>query len=578
MVYVFRSFSKNNLSVLKIGYSEDNNFNKRAKTYFSYCYFRTGFIFTIPGGTMEHESKLHYYFQDYRLSGEWFLDSPVITNFFEAGPGISELDRLPSPKDDIKFNKTKLEFRKLLSYFFESSDDIEFYLDKVTRSFTNSSKQLTIDLALEYLENDPNISKDKVDNYKKVMKRLTNELSYVSDLKEDKTIRDHVRRVMSSSLFYDKLEYILNLSDSKLEKLIIDQLGFADPVRKYYLEVGADRLRGILQKKKLLSEVEIQKELAGDEGLIESIQDRFSVGEILTLSEVNNRIREVYEEFQCDIPSNPLDILESLFIVKTLFDCGDGKKYGILREKGEVGMKLKKTYSLLKVYQDSTEEESKRSLLEVYAGYVTNNDSENSYISIGVKINDDGSPESYPYLNRLLIEGDLEESGLRRLGCSSEATPVVIPSLISSLVKEYQSLSSKEDKIKFISKVSNTYQECITSFLDLISDSDKAKTYYLSLLKKYQIKSFDDRHKATLIDIQVLENAIYEEFKEGDEILLADIKKRLTIIYSDINYDKNPVATDILEFFEAKESFFTVTTSEGKKKRSKGFKLLKKKF
>ena len=71
---------------------------------------------------------------------------------------------------------------------------------------------------------------------------------------------------------------------------------------------------------------------------------------------------------------------------------------------------------------------------------------------------------------------------------------------------------------------------------------------------------------------ELLIKNIYDNFKVGDIIPLANIKSTLTDIYTSINYQKSPKATDLSTFFEVKVCFMDVIV-DGKKKRARGYEL-----
>ena len=75
---------------------------------------------------------------------------------------------------------------------------------------------------------------------------------------------------------------------------------------------------------------------------------------------------------------------------------------------------------------------------------------------------------------------------------------------------------------------------------------------------------------------ELLRDSIYSDFKEGMKLPLTNIKYRLELLYSSINYSATPKATDICNYFEVKECLIPVEIN-GKKKRVRGYELLKSK-
>ena len=65
---------------------------------------------------------------------------------------------------------------------------------------------------------------------------------------------------------------------------------------------------------------------------------------------------------------------------------------------------------------------------------------------------------------------------------------------------------------------------------------------------------------------ELLLDSIYSEFKEGEKYTLSNLKSKLGMIYSSINYSANPKANDIGKWFEIKEVQNTEIVN-GEKKR-----------
>ena len=75
----------------------------------------------------------------------------------------------------------------------------------------------------------------------------------------------------------------------------------------------------------------------------------------------------------------------------------------------------------------------------------------------------------------------------------------------------------------------------------------------------------------------LLKQEIYSNFKEGDKLSLVYIKNILTSIYSSVNYQSTPKATDLGNYFELKECLVPIIDIDGKKKRVRGYELLRSK-
>ena len=113
--------------ILKIGYTEDGNRDRRLIFYTSHnrCF---KFLVEISGGTELHEAKLHYKFKKYLIEGrEWFADVPEIREFFKNCT-LKDIDNLPNPprkenyisKLDIRYPKIEItnEMNSKIKEFF----------------------------------------------------------------------------------------------------------------------------------------------------------------------------------------------------------------------------------------------------------------------------------------------------------------------------------------------------------------------------------------------------------------------------------------------------------------------------
>ena len=75
---------------------------------------------------------------------------------------------------------------------------------------------------------------------------------------------------------------------------------------------------------------------------------------------------------------------------------------------------------------------------------------------------------------------------------------------------------------------------------------------------------------------ELLVNTIHQNFNPGEKYSLSNLKVKLGDLYSSISYTAVPKANDILNYFEIKE-YMTTEVVDGKKKRVRGYELLKRK-
>ena len=75
----------------------------------------------------------------------------------------------------------------------------------------------------------------------------------------------------------------------------------------------------------------------------------------------------------------------------------------------------------------------------------------------------------------------------------------------------------------------------------------------------------------------LLQNHIYQDFKVGDKLSLAEIKLKLSNIYINISYDKVAKANDLESYFEVKKIVIYEKNPDGSRKQIKGYELLSQK-
>ena len=152
---------------------------------------------------------------------------------------------------------------------------------------------------------------------------------------------------------------------------------------------------------------------------------------------------------------------------------------------------------------------------------------------------------------------------------------------IKKILEEYESLTDVQDKYRLLCE-SPYPEEVIKIVVNQLHDSDPVKGNYLSLgpqkLKALGYKKINIQKALGIVTFNplLLQNHIYQDFKVGDKLSLAEIKIKLSNIYSNISYDKVAKASDLENFFGIKECLISVEEN-GKKKRVRGYELLSQK-
>ena len=152
----------------------------------------------------------------------------------------------------------------------------------------------------------------------------------------------------------------------------------------------------------------------------------------------------------------------------------------------------------------------------------------------------------------------------------------------AEFIKHYQSTTVKKERLKMLCELGEVDEtgEVINLVTNQLQDSDKLKSYYINLGPK-RIKELG--YNSTLIEKELgiivfspelLEEKIYLEFKEGEKLLLSDVKNKLTDIYNSINYNKSAKTTDLSNWFDVR-NFKMRVNIDGTSKVVRAIELLK---
>lgn len=152
---------------------------------------------------------------------------------------------------------------------------------------------------------------------------------------------------------------------------------------------------------------------------------------------------------------------------------------------------------------------------------------------------------------------------------------------LCKFIEEFYNTSKVQDKLKLIVE-SNLDQESLDYIFKQIDPFFERYYKVLGPEKlrgwRYDLTDIAREYNKLMFDKDILREYVYQEFKEGDKISLANLKNRLSLIYSDINYFATPKASDLEQYFELKACKFVETQENGEKKSVNGYKLIKKKY
>ena len=210
MIYLIKSSgydeNDNYIHLLKIGYTEDNNKDKRFQLYKLHnptCKI----LYEIPDLSEDIEKRIQYKFRDLlylEYGREWFYHSEDIINFFKDIDNI-DLESLPKnpTRGDREFKKVKDECREVLSYFLNTRDT-ENYLKNI---IFDVKDQLSRDYVLEYLRKDPSIGIEGVDKYLNMLECRRTGI-YCNDDIVNQEVSGFLKVYTGLTTIYDKLKLL----------------------------------------------------------------------------------------------------------------------------------------------------------------------------------------------------------------------------------------------------------------------------------------------------------------------------------------------------------------------------------
>jgi hypothetical protein len=326
MVYVIKSLGMkdpkkgatidNAVEVIKIGFSDDKNIEKRLK-----CYKCENMIFeilfTIPGGTMEDEKRLHMYFKDlkYIKGSEWFYvdKDNTIMNFFNKYKTIEEIRIVIGPfnlerrVDWFNYHCACLRIIAIYNYLFPDKEaKIKNYkfIDNLRKDLANYNfgsldsfykwiKNKNIDIDPELIEKlilVPKEYKEKVDEF------------FVK-FRELKTLGQKLKYFCEFPCDDDTKKFIQNQITEKHFNEYLDTLGPEQIKAEGYNITGINKRLGIISFNKL--------------GLITKIRETFEVGGKYSRLNIKNSLRDIYTE--CGYEKSPVaSDLDNYFNLKVI--------------------------------------------------------------------------------------------------------------------------------------------------------------------------------------------------------------------------------------------------------------------
>ena len=253
----------------------------------------------------------------------------------------------------------------------------------------------------------------------------------------------------------------------------------------------------------------------------------------------------------------------------------------------EIERKKRETESLLRSYSTSLDED-KLTLAERYQTLAKTQNYKDDYVAV----NEYQGGVLIPVLNNLVLVNEIRAFQIQQYDyadrCSvfstvhNKLTPDDISNQkVVEFLRIYKNLKTIYDKLKMLCEYGLSEVE-IDIVLGQLNDSDEVKSYY-TILKPEKLKNlyYNSTNIKKYLGIvtfspELLVNTIHQNFNQGEKYSLSNLKVKLGDLYSSISYTAVPKANDILNYFEVKE-YMTTEVVDGKKKRVRGYELLKRK-
>lgn len=343
MIYLIETtyYNKNTkeiLDLLKIGYTEDSNKDKR---FTLYKLHNPGYklLYEISGYDEDIEKRVQYKFRDLKYNeygNEWFYYSDDIINFFKNIDNV-DLESLPkSPRRrEVEFTNLKNEIIDIIKYLFLTKEEYMNYLENL---ITILGDKFSVSSVLDYIKTDSLINKDLYSKYLEIVKSRESGIYCEDDMVNQKVV-EFLRIYKNLKTIYDKLKMLCEYGLSEVEiDIVLGQLNDSDEVKSYYTILKPEKLKNLYYNstniKKYLGIVTFSPEL-----LVNTIHQNFNPGEKYSLSNLKVKLGDLYSSISYTAVPKANDIL-NYFEVKEYMttEVVDGKKkrvrgYELLKRK-----------------------------------------------------------------------------------------------------------------------------------------------------------------------------------------------------------------------------------------------------
>ena len=271
----------------------------------------------------------------------------------------------------------------------------------------------------------------------------------------------------------------------------------------------------------------------------------------------------------------------------------DYKKMSAENFENIINQKKKKTENLLGVF-NSASDFAKQDLAENYQKIASTFNYKDDYVAVN-KIKCGKSVILSPIFNNLVLVNELRAFRIQQIDYQDRFTVFstinntligndIINQEAQRFLEEYNSLTEARKKLIFLCESSlngRLSKEAADIVLDQIPDSDYIKSYY-QILGPERLKSLSYIRANIEKELGIITFSkerliieIYSNFHIGEKYTLANLKNKLSLIYSSINYSATPKASDIENWFDVKTIVVYEKNPEtGKRKQIRGYELI----
>ena len=257
--------------------------------------------------------------------------------------------------------------------------------------------------------------------------------------------------------------------------------------------------------------------------------------------------------------------------------------------------KMNSTKDLMSVYENGTFTSSEKyNLAKKYKKDAENSNYKDDYVGVNtVYVKDPTTGEVVkilkPKINNLVYVNELRAFDIQqkdykdRFTVFSTVSNKIDPGNkvneeVISFLDKYNKLVTRLDKLRLLCEYDMS-DDARRIVLGQIPDNDDIKSFYTVLGPDrlhelgYNVTKIRKELGIVTFSPELLINSIYSKYHVGDRILFTDLKEQLKALYDSINYQETPKATNIFNYFEAKEYMVSVMV-DGKKKRVRGYELI----